>query len=216
MGNMTNLRLFLLRHGETTFSQSGGYCGNLDPDLTPEGEQMAREFAQAYQPHPWTAIYASPMRRTVATATPLADDVRLPLHLRDGLKEIAYGAWEGLPANAAREQFPDDFARWNAEPGWNAPTGGETGMEVANRAAVVIAEIAAMHRSGNVLVVSHKATIRLILCSLLGIDLGRYRDRLAAPAASVSVVQFNPHGPLLEVLGDRSHLSPDLRARPGT
>ena len=70
---------------------------------------------------------------------------------------------------------------------------------------------------GNILVVSHKATTRIMLCSLLGIDMGRYRDRLSLTvAAVVSIVEMTKQGPLLKVLGDRSHLRESLRLRPGT
>ena len=47
--------------------------------------------------------------------------------------------------------------------------------------------------------VSHKATIRIILCELLGIDLGRYRDRIDMPAGAVNIVKFDLHGPLLGI-----------------
>jgi probable phosphoglycerate mutase len=66
---------------------------------------------------------------------------------------------------------------------------------------------------GNVLVVSHKATIRIMLCSLLGIDVGRFRDRISMPVASVSIVEMASHGPLLHVMGDRSHLRESLRSQ---
>ena len=66
------------------------------------------------------------------------------------------------------------------------------------------------------LLVSHKATIRIILCSLLGIDVGRYRDRINALAASVCVVKFSTYGPMLEVLGDRGYMPEHLRKRGGT
>jgi len=80
----------------------------------------------------------------------------------------------------------------------------------------VITEIESRYKTGNVLVVSHKATIRIILCSLLGIDVGRYRDRINALAASVSVVKFTSYGPMLEVLGDRSYMPDYLKERGGT
>ncbi|MEO1523748.1 MAG: histidine phosphatase family protein, partial [Cyanobacteria bacterium J06633_2] len=62
------LRLYLLRHGETTHSQSGGYCGVTDPDLTDAGAGMAKAFAEAYKHVSWSAIFVSPMKRTRATA----------------------------------------------------------------------------------------------------------------------------------------------------
>lgn len=87
---------------------------------------------------------------------------------------------------------------------------------IARRGLQVIEEIQQQFTDGNVLVVSHKATIRIILCSLLGIDVGRFRYRLACPVGSVSIVEFTLNGPLLEALADRSHLTENLRSLRGT
>jgi broad specificity phosphatase PhoE len=211
-----SLHLYFLRHGETIYSQTGGYCGELDPDLTPEGLQMAEAFADAYRSLAWTAVYVSPMKRTIATAKPLCEATGIEMQLRDGLKEIRYGQWEGKTQEEVKEHYLEDYIHWMTEPAWNAPTGGETAIEIASRASLVIAEIENRYTNGNVLVVSHKATIRIILCNLLGIDLGRYRDRIDCPAASLSVVKFDVHGPLLQRLGDRSYMDEALRSRPGT
>lgn len=211
-----SLKIYFIRHGETTFSQSGGYCGILDPDLTPAGHEMAQAFADAYKSLPWAAVYCSPMRRTIATAKPICDALSMEMQLRDGLKEMHYGRWEGQSNQFVMQNYPTDYVRWLTEPAWNPPTEGETAVQLASRASLVIAEIEQKYLDGNVLVVSHKATIRVLLCSLLGIDLGRYRDRIDMPAASVSVIQFDLHGPLLQKLGDRSYMSAALRDRPGT
>lgn len=211
-----SLNLYFLRHGETTYSQTGSYCGILDPELTDAGSEMAQAFAEAYQSVLWTAIYVSPMKRTIATAQPLGKAIGLKMELRDGLKEINYGTWEDRNPEWVKQYHLDDYIKWMAEPAWNPPTGGETAVEVASRAALVISEIQSKYGEGNVLVVSHKGTIRIILCSLLGIDLGRYRDRIDMPAASVSLVKFDVHGPLLKKLGDRSYMSQELQSRAGT
>lgn len=211
-----SLRLYLLRHGETTFSQSGGFCGALDVALTKSGQAMAQAFADAYQDLPWQAIYCSPMNRTQATAEPIAKAVGLVPQLRDGLKEINYGQWEGKTRAEVEASVPEEYARWVVEPAWNPPTGGETSVQIAGRAMAVISEIEENYADGNVLVISHKATLRIILSSLLGIDLGRYRDRLDYPAASFSVVRFSEYGPLLERMGDRAYMPAALREREGT
>jgi probable phosphoglycerate mutase len=80
----------------------------------------------------------------------------------------------------------------------------------------VLEEIEHTFEMGNILVVSHKSTIRIMLCTLLGIDIGRYRDRIGMPVAAVSIITMSEHGPLIEVMGDRSHLSVSLRQRQGT
>jgi broad specificity phosphatase PhoE len=211
-----SLNLYLLRHGETVYSRSGGHCGWIDPDLTTEGEQMAIAFADTYGKVAWNAIYTSPMKRTLATAQPICSLTNIELQIRAGLKEIHYGDWEGKTVSDVQTQYGDDYTQWRSEPAWNAPTHGETGLQVANRALAVVAEITHQYPRGNVLLISHKATIRIILCNLLGIELGRYRDRLDVPACSVSMVTMAPSGPMLRSLGDRNHLDERLRNLPGT
>ncbi|BAZ30016.1 phosphoglycerate mutase [Cylindrospermum sp. NIES-4074] len=211
-----SLTLYFLRHGQTEYSLKNAYCGAIDSELTSVGLEMAQSFADAYSSTPWTAIFSSPMRRTVATAKPLCQAIGMEPQLRDGLKEINYGQWEGKTPEEIGQEFHDDYLRWSADPAWYAPTGGERAVTIASRAVGVIEEIKQLYNSGNVLIVAHKATIRIILCSLLGIDVGRFRYRLECPVASVSIVEFTPHGPMLKVLADRTHLHERLRNLPGT
>lgn len=211
-----SLNLYLLRHGETVYSRTGGYCGDIDPELTENGERMAAAFGDAHKAIAWDAVFVSPMKRTIATATPLCTAVGIEMQFRDGLRELRYGEWEGQTNEFVKENYSEDYLHWLTEPAWNPPTGGETAVQLASRASLVVAEIQEMYPSGNVLVVSHKATIRVILCGLLGIDMGRYRDRIDVPAASLSIVQFGALGPMLKVLGDRSFMDADLRSLSGT
>jgi broad specificity phosphatase PhoE len=211
-----SLTIYFLRHGETTASRTGGYCGTLDPDLTPEGYQMAEDFADAYKSLPWVAIFSSPLRRAVATAQPLCKATGIQMQLKEGLREIAYGQWEGKKPEEVNREFHDDYVRWLADPGWNAPTGGERGVDIARRSSLVLEEIEKTYTTGNVLVVSHKATTRIMLCSLIGIDVGRFRDRINMPVAAVSVVEMAVQGPLLHKMGDRTYLRDLLRSRGGT
>ena len=210
------LIIYFLRHGETTASQTGGYCGTLDPDLTPAGYQMAEDFAGAYKSLPWIAVFSSPLRRAVATAKPLCEAAGIGMQLREGLKEIAFGQWEGKTSRDVNREFHDDYVRWLTDPGWNAPTGGERGIDIDRRSSLVLEEIEKTYTAGNVLVVSHKATIRIMLCSLLGIDVGRFRERIGMPVGSISIVEMAVHGPLLHKMGERAYMRENLRKREGT
>ncbi len=193
------------------------FCGSgRNPELTPDGIEMAESFAAAYRAIPWTAIYASPLARTMQTARILADATGVAVEERDELKEIAYGEWDGRTVEEVSRTHHDDYVRWTADPAWNAPTGGEAAVAIARRVLRVIEALTQQHDAGHVLLVSHKATIRIALCSLLGIDVGRFRYRLACPVASVSVVEFGAQGPPLHRLADRTHLSARLRDLPGT
>lgn len=211
------LTLYFLRHGQTPLSREDNFCGSgLDPELTAEGSEMAQSFADAYRHTSWNAIYASPLRRTVATARPLCEALNLQMELRDDLKEIGYGKWEGQTKEEVNRDYHDDYLQWQADPAWYPPTDGEMAVAIARRSLRVVEEIRGRFMTGNVLVVSHKATIRIALCGLLGIDVGRFRYRLSCPVGSVTIIEFGESGPLLKVLADRTHLSERLRRLPGT
>jgi broad specificity phosphatase PhoE len=211
------LTIYLLRHGQTSFSRANAFCGAaLDPDLTDEGLQMAESFAKAYTSTPWQAIFTSPLKRTLQTAHPICNATAITPQQREDLKEIGYGRWEGKTVEEVSSAFHDDYIRWTADPAWYPPTEGEAAVSIAHRTLRVLEEIQRLYDNGNVLLVSHKATIRIALCSLLGIDVGRFRFRLGCPVGSVSIVEFGAHGPLLRALADRSHLSKELRNLPGT
>jgi probable phosphoglycerate mutase len=212
-----SLTLYLLRHGQTALSREDVFCGSgLNPELTAEGLEMAQAFSAAYKTKPWRAIYSSNLRRAITTAEPLCDALKIGLQTRADLNEIAYGKWEGQTRETVARDHHDDYVSWLADPAWHAPTGGELAITIARRSISVIDEINQQFTDGNVLVVSHKATIRIIVCALLGIDVGRFRYRLACPVGSVSVVEFSSEGPLLHSLADRAHLSDSLKALPGT
>ncbi len=211
------LELYFLRHGQTAASRENMFCGSgTDIPLTPEGEDMARAFAAFYNDTHWNAIYSSPLERTRVTAEIISKPLRMRHRTRDGLTEIGYGKWEGKTVEDVSRLYHDEHVSWTADPAWYPPTEGESAISVATRALAIIGAIREEFDDGKVLIVSHKATIRVALCSLIGIDVGRFRYRLACPVGSVSVVRFGEHGPLIEQIGDRAHLTEHLKNLPGT
>ena len=212
-----SLTLYFLRHGQTDMSREDVFCGSgSDPELTEDGLAMAQAFAAFYRSKSWNALFSSPLRRAISTAQPLSNALGVEIEVRDDLKEIGYGKWEGLTRETVNGQYHDDYISWLADPAWHAPTEGELAVVIARRGLLVIEEIRRRFSDGNVLIVSHKATIRIILCSLLGIDVGRFRYRLVCPVSSVSIIEFTTQGPLLQALSDRSHLDERQRSLPGT
>jgi probable phosphoglycerate mutase len=199
-------RVFLVRHGETTLSAEDRFAGSTDVPLGPNGRMQAERLAARLARDPIAAAYCSPMQRTVATASIVARPHHLELITRDGLREIDHGRWEGLRRADVEAQYPDEYAAWEEDPFTFAPVGGESGVQVVARALPVMREIVVSHPGENVLVVSHKATIRLILASLLGFDARGYRDRLDQSPACLNVVDFkSPVRARLMLFNDVSH-----------
>ena len=201
-----NTRIFLIRHGATTLTAEDRFAGATDVPLSDLGRAQVQRLAVRLRDDNLTAVYASPLGRTVETAQILAAPHRLEVVTRDGLREISHGRWEQKTRLEVEAQFPEEAAAWEEDPYTFAPVGGESGLAVTARSLPVLMEIVRAHPDGNIAVVSHKATIRLLLSSLLGFDPRRYRDNLDQSPAALNVIDFK--GPVrarLTLFNDTSH-----------
>jgi alpha-ribazole phosphatase len=210
------LSLYLVRHGQTDYSLNNRFCGAIEPPLNAVGMAMAEALGARYGNEGWAGIWSSPQKRAQQTAQPTATRAGMALTLDDGLREIAYGEWEGRPEEEVAHADAERFRAWSAHPGYNAPPGGESGLAIAMRVLSTVERIKKTHASGKVLVVSHKATLRVLACALMGVDVDLFRARIAQKVCAVSIIELKSSGPMLQILGDTSHLPPELRTEEGT
>lgn len=183
-------RIFLIRHGATVLSAEDRFAGATDVELSEEGREQARRLGERLRTEMVAAVYASPLSRTMETAALIAQSHRLEVQPRDGLREISHGRWEQLTRREVDEKFPEEAAAWEEDPYTFAPVGGESGLAVTARALPLLLEIVRAHPGETAIIVSHKATIRLLLSSLLGFDPRRYRDNLDQSPAALNIVDF--------------------------
>jgi broad specificity phosphatase PhoE len=208
-------RVFMVRHGATVLSAEDRFAGATDVALSDEGREQTLRLAQRLTGEKIVAVFASPLGRTVETAQILAKPHTLEVQTRDGLREISHGHWEQLTRREVEERFPEEAAEWEKDPYTFAPVGGESGLAVTARALPVLLQLVREHPGKNILVVSHKATIRLLLSSLLGFDPRRYRDNLDQKPAALNIVDFrDPVRSRLTLFNDTSHYDKAGKAIP--
>ena len=187
---MMPTRLYVVRHGATTLSAEDKFSGSVDVTLSDEGRAQAARLGARLKGEGLTAAYASPLSRARETAEIVAGACGLGVETKDGLREIGHGRWEGMSRRDVEAGFAEEYAAWEQDPFTFAPEGGESGVAVLARALPAVRAIVTRHPGGRVLVVSHKATIRLVLSSLLGFDARGYRDRLDQSPACLNVLDF--------------------------
>jgi broad specificity phosphatase PhoE len=205
-------RVFLVRHGATTLSAEDRFAGSTDVDLSDEGRAQAAALGRRLAREKLAAIYCSPLARTRETAALVAQPHGLAATVRDGLREIDHGRWEQRRRSEVEREFPEEYAAWETDPFTFAPQGGESGVMVMARALPVLREAVLAHVDGCIAVVSHKATIRLVIASLLGIDARGYRDRLDLSPASLTVLDFKDAvRARLVLFNDTSHYADEPR-----
>jgi len=205
----------MIRHGATVLSAEDRFAGATDVALSDEGREQTQRLAERLSRENFVAVYASPLSRTMETARILAAPHKLPVQARDGLREINHGRWEQMTRREVEQKFPAEAAEWERDPYTFAPVGGESGLQVTARALPVLIELVRQHPAENILVVSHKGTIRLLLSSLLGFDPRRYRDNLDQKPAALNIVDFkDPVRSRLTLFNDTSHYDLTGRAIP--
>ena len=208
-------RVFMVRHGATVLTAEDRFAGATDVDLSDEGREQTRRLAERLSRDKIAAVYASPLGRTVETAQILAAPHKLDIQTRDGLREISHGRWEQMTRREVEEKFPEEAAEWEKDPYTFAPVGGESGLAVTARALPALIELVRKHSGEHILVVSHKATIRLLLSSLLGFDPRRYRDNLDQKPAALNIVDFrDATRARLTLFNDTSHYTEPSAAIP--
>lgn len=149
------------------------------------------------------------------TARILAAPHDKSVQAESGFLEINHGVWEGLTRREAEGNFGDMYAKWEKDPYNFAPKDGETGLAVIARAMPALLRTVAAHPDEIICIVSHKATIRLLLGALLGFDPRRYRDHLDLNPASLTVLDFrDATDARLTVFNDVAHYAPDGMAVP--
>ncbi|MER7756597.1 bifunctional RNase H/acid phosphatase [Kitasatospora sp. NPDC097643] len=199
----------LLRHGETPLTPQKRFSGSggTDPELSERGRWQAERAAEALAARgSIQAVVASPMRRTRQTAEIVAARLGLEVRYEDGLREVDFGAWEGLTFAEVQERHPDDLAAWLGS-AKAKPTGStESFTTLTHRAGVARDKILARYPGKTVLVVSHVSPIK----TLVRLALGAPPDalyRMELSAAALCAVQYYADGNAsLRLLNDTSHL----------
>ena len=144
--------------------------GHLDSALTEVGWNQARFAVPALARFSPDLVIASDLHRATDTATVLTEAIGVPLRIDKRLRETHLGEWQGLTGAQVDEAYPGERNRWRADATW-APPGGESRVDVANRASEVVADLQ-QENSGagdTVLLAAHGGLIIALTAKLLAL-----------------------------------------------
>lgn len=187
---MMTTRVMLVRHGETVLAAEDRFAGSSDVPLSEAGESQAALLSDRLATQQIDAVFASPMQRTMRTAEVIASSHGKSVQAVAAFREINHGHWEKMTRAEVESRYPDEYHQWEQDPFTFAPLEGESGLSVLARALPALLSVVQQHEGRTILVVSHKATIRLMLASFLGFDLRGYRDHLDQSPCSLNVLDF--------------------------
>jgi broad specificity phosphatase PhoE len=168
--------MHVVRHGTTTMNIENRYRGRRDVALDAQGYQDAVDAARFLSSRAITAVYAGPLRRTIATAQIIADEARIPdVRVMHGLINLDYGDWEGMTAQEAEEHDPTSFQSYRQTPMSCVCPNGERLNQAQARMLDALLLIGGRHQGESVAVITHAVMIRLVLASLEDLPGERWR-----------------------------------------
>lgn len=181
--------LILLRHASVDRSP-GVLAGTDDVPLNDTGLAQAMAWQTIFAASRPAATFASPLRRTVQTARLAVTDHSESVLLRDNLREIHLGTWEGLDREEIERRSPGAWEERGRNFAGFRPEGGESFQDVLNRVYPVFQEMSAMAhaQNGPVLAVTHAGVIRTLLCHVLGMPLNNL-FRIQLDWAGLSILE---------------------------
>lgn len=198
------MRLFLVRHGETPYNSEGRYTGQSDIPLNDLGLRQAEAIGQWMATEPLDAIVSSDLQRTRDTARAIARHHVHSVQEEPDIREVALGDWENCTYAEVAACYPAQVAahHWDASA---APPGGESFLQVYERASRALARWYARYPEGTMVWVAHGGLIQVVTCRLLDIDL-KHRHKFRC--ANASLAEFAMHGDYASLLrwNDTSHL----------
>lgn len=194
-----------MRHTETEWNEQFRYIGRTDLPLSELGIQHADMMAKWFADVRLDAIYASPMVRTLETARALAGDRDVAVEKVDGLREIDFGAWEGLTHNEILEQDPDNFSRWLNDPETQPIPEGDAWSSFEARVRQAFAAVTAEHAGETIAIVSHGGPIKVIIGDVMGIAAANYWQ-IYLDKGAISALVGDERGTRVTLLNDTCYM----------
>jgi len=205
------VKLVLVRHGETDWNKEGRFQGQHDIGLNQRGLLQARETAIAAVTWRPTAIWASPLVRTMQTAGEISRLVGIPVSPEPGFKELQLGRLEGVTGEEMRRNWPQVYQAWRQDPGDVVMPGGESIAQLQERAWQAVLRLEQSHSENDVVViVSHNFALRTIVAKVVGTPLSRFHA-MSLSLGSIGVLESDRRGRRLVSYNSTSHLSLENR-----
>ena len=193
-------KIYLIRHGETENAQEMRYKGNINVPLSQNGTRQIGMLADFLEQHAvLNFVYSSPLSRAQNSAEIIAQRYHIQPIILSQLREIDFGAWEGMTFEEVQEKYPDEFDVWANDPLLQGPVNGETIPQVRDRVMEAMDQILANNKNQNIAVVAHGAVNRVIIAQTLGIPLNNI-FRIEQDFAALNIIEFHRRFPVVRLL----------------
>jgi len=199
------LKLYITRHGQTEWNLAGKLQGWKNSPLTEEGIGNAHKLANRLKNIDFDLIYTSHQKRAIDTAKIIRGDRDTEIIRLDELKEIGFGAWEGMKIDIINEKYAEQYDKYMNQPHLYEPIDGESFQEVFERVDKALKKILSSKKD-KVLIVAHGVTIKIMTAIIKNISLEDLSIIPIYPGTSLNLCEVGEDRIEFILEGDNSHL----------
>lgn len=189
----TQMKIYLIRHGETDQNKRKCLQGRSDIELNEYGRELARKTAAGLADIPFDMIFSSPLKRARETAEIIRGKRDIPIVCEERIQEISFGEYEGLCYGKDNYSIPDkDFMNFFDKPqDYETPPGGESFTEIIQRTGDFLQEILQNKelKDKNILISTHGCALKACLANVRGSSLAEFWGEGVHKNCAVSLVE---------------------------
>ncbi len=196
-------RIYLIRHGQVKGYEEIRVYGHTDVELTDVGLLQMEAISEKLRYAPLCAIYSSDLERAVRGARILSKYHDVPIYIKESLRELYFGDWEGMPLKEIQRLFPEELKKREQDlANYQSPGNGENLNQCSERVNDTLNEIINKHRGNHVAIVAHGGVNRVILCKVLGIPLER-AFTIQQDYGCLNIIDFYEKFPLVRLINGK-------------
>lgn len=200
-------KIYLIRHGETEWNREGRSqgCSN-DIPLSEVGLRQADAIGKRLINESIDLFFSSSLTRAFQTAKAIAKYHKKEVTMQKEFMEISFGDWEGLKIDEIKEKYIDIYKIWRDTPHIAKVPGAESLLEIRERSFHKLMEIVNSNKDKNILVVSHGITIKVLIASLMGIDLANLH-KIRQDNTALNIFEYRDNSFYTHLINDTCHLN---------
>lgn len=198
-------KIYLIRHGQSEWNVLNKIQGQVNTELTELGKKQGQAIANRLMNSNIDFIYSSDLNRALDTAKIIAEKINKPLVINESLREINFGVWEGLTGIELRKDYKEEQKTWRKSPEKLILPGAESLEVLSERVMKWMNSILKENCGKDIAIVSHSATLKIMLLGLLDMPLTHYKN-FTFSNVGLSIVELRNYNNVLINLNDISHL----------
>ena len=199
------VKVILIRHGETDWNKEQIFRGRIDVALNEVGVAQARTVQATLKDVQINAIYSSPLSRALETARVVGKSRNCEVKIEEGFIDIDFGKWQGLSHQKVKEEYKELYEMWLNKPQMVTFPEGEGLEEVQRRSMKALEKVIEKHPEETLAIVSHRVLNKVLLCTVLGLDLSHFWY-IKQDTCAINAFEYKDEKFYLTLLNDTCHL----------